>query len=229
MKVSKKTMSLNIGGNDVRLDMMIFDILGQHDFRSLRRMYIDGSDGVMMVGDMTRVETVSSIESFWYPEMEKLLGKVPMILMGNKLDLVNPDSEGISLIKMVSGILLCPYQLCSAKTGEGVEKTFSTFSNELVERHLEIERSKAQSTPIENLRMAADAIMTHFCEGHDNREVAIEICAAILKESGFKIEQPTKESLQRAIDLLAEQDRASFDDVTAERLKAERLKFLASL
>lgn len=229
VKVSKKSMSMNFHESEIRLDMMIFDILGQHDFRSLRRMYVDGSDGVIMVGDLTRVESISSIESFWYPEMEKLLGKVPMMLMGNKIDLTNTHSEGVSLLKMESGILLCPFQLCSAKTGEGVEKTFSTIARELIEKHLEKEKSSSVPSAIENIRMAADAIMTHFCEGHENRETAIEICSAIFREAGFKVEEPTKESLIKAIELLAEQDRTSFNNETAERHRQERLKYLATV
>jgi len=226
VKVSKKPMDLKIQGLDVKLDMMIFDVLGQHDFRRLRRMYVDGADAIIFVCDLSRVDTIESVESFWYPELERIVGKVPMIILGNKIDITDERGEGASLLKTVAGILLLSTYFCSAKTGSGVEEVFAIIGKEVVERHLEKEMPKAPQSPIENLHMAADAIISHFCEHHENRDMAIEICAVVFKQAEFDIKNPTKESLVKAIEILMEKDKDTFDNEMASRNKAERLKFL---
>jgi small GTP-binding protein len=229
VKVSKKTMEFKICGTDVQLDMMIFDVLGQHDFHRLRRMYVDGANGAMLVCDLSRLDTIESIESFWYPEMEKIVGKIPMIILGNKCDLADEFSDGASLLKAVSGILSLPTQLCSAKTGVGVEDAFMRIGREVLESHFQKEAPVAQMVTIENLHMAADAVISHYCERQDNRDAAIETCAIVFKEAGFNIRQPTKESLIRAIDLLFEKEKNEIGEERALANRAERMRYLDGL
>jgi len=220
---------IRINEEDFRLDLIIFDILGQHDFRNLRRMYVDGADGIMLVVDVSKTDTIESIESFWCPEIERIVGKIPTVVMGNKTDLCAPDAEGVSLLRMVSGILLCTVKLCSAKSGDGVEESFMQLANEIIERHIERERAKRSGDKIENLKMAADAIITHFCEQQENKEVAIETCESLFRDADFVPEKPTKDSLIAAIDLLEEQDKTLFGDSIAKKNKDERLKFVANV
>ena len=229
VKVSKKSITMEIPDGPLRLNMMIFDILGQRDFRTVRRMYLDGADGAMIVGDLTRIETIGGIETFWIPELEKIVGDIPVVLVGNKYDMSNESSEGVSLIRTIAGIIHAPNRLTSAKTGENVEGAFAALANMLMEAHQEDVKKKEPLTPIENLVHAADAIMRHFCESQDNPDVAIEICSAIYKEVGFDVEKPTKESLVNAIDLLAEQEMGDLDETTVKRNKEERLRIVNSI
>ena len=229
VKVSKKSIAMEIPDGPLRLNMMIFDILGQRDFRTVRRMYLEGADGAMVVGDLTRIETIGGIETFWIPELEKIVGEIPVVLVGNKYDMSNESSEGVSLIRTIAGIIRAPDRLTSAKTGENVEGAFVALAHLLMERHQEEGRRKEPLTPIENLVHAADAIMKHFCESQDNPDVAIEICSAIFKEVGFDIEKPMKESLVKAIDLLAEQEMGDLDEATMKRHKEERLRIVNSV
>ncbi|MEM4265169.1 MAG: Rab family GTPase [Thermoplasmata archaeon] len=229
VKVSKKPMAFKFGGIDVQLDMMIFDVLGQHDFHRLRRMYVDGSDAALLVCDLSRLDTIESIESFWYPEMEKIVGKIPMIIIGNKSDLAQEGSDGISLLKAVSRILLLPTQLCSAKTGTGVEDAFSKVGHEVLEKHFQKEMPITQTAKIENLHMAADAIIAHYCEQQDNKDAAIETCAVVFKEAGFNIKEPTAATLVKAVELLFDKEKPLIGDERALRNKEERLRYLSGL
>lgn len=229
VKVSKKSIVIEDGDGQLRLNMMIFDILGQHDFRSVRKMYLEGAEGAMLVCDLSRTETIGAIETYWIPEIEKNVGKIPMMLVGNKSDLADPSGEGISLLRTIAGISCATDQMTSAKTGEGVEATFNALGKALVDAHLEEVMKKDAPAPIENLIHAADAIMKHFCESQDNPEIAIEICSAIFKEVGFDIEKPTKESLTKAIDLLAEQEEGTMDDEMVAKNREERACYIRSI
>lgn len=229
VKVSKKPMAMRFSGIDVQLDMMIFDVLGQHDFHRLRRMYVDGSDAALLVCDLSRLDTIESIESFWYPEMEKIVGEIPMMIIGNKSDLVQEGSDGISLLKAVSGILLLPTQLCSAKTGAGVEDAFSKVGNEVLEKHFQKETPMTQTAIIENLHMAADAIIAHYCEQQDNKDTAIETCAIVFRDAGFNIREPARDALVKAIELLFDKEKVSVGEERALKNKEERLRYLTGL
>lgn len=229
VKVSKRSMEFNIAGQTIRLDMMIFDVLGQHDFHRLRRMYVDGADGAMLVCDLSRLDTIESIESFWYPEMEKIVGKIPMIVMGNKCDIADEKSDGAALLRTVSGILMLPTQLCSAKSGADVEEAFSKLGHDILEIHFQKEKPLMQISAIKNLHMAADAIIAHYCEHQENKESAIETCAIVFRDAGFNIKDPSKDSLLKAIDILFEKDKAAFGEERALLEKEERLRYLIGL
>jgi small GTP-binding protein len=229
VKVSKKSIAMEFPEGPLRLNMMIFDILGQRDFRSVRRMYLEGAEGAMIVGDLTRIETIEGIETFWIPELEKIVGEIPIILVGNKYDMSDASSEGVSLIRTIAGILRAPDRLTSAKTGENVEGAFAALAQLLMDAHQEESMRKEPITPIENLVHAADAIMKHFCESQDTPDVAIEICSAIFKEVAFDSEKPSRESLVKAIDLLAEQETGDLDEAIVRRHKEERLRIVDSV
>lgn len=229
VKVSKKSIIMEEHGDSLRLNIIIFDILGQRDFRSVRRMYLDGAAGALVVGDLTRIDTIEGIETFWIPELEKIVGQIPIVLVGNKYDLSSEKSEAISLLRTIAGIVRAPERLTSAKTGENVEEAFMAIARLLMEAHQEEARKKEPPTPIENLVHAADAIMKHYCESQDNSDVAVEICSTVFREAGFDVQKPTRESLVKAIELLSEQETGDLDEATVKRNKEERLHIVDSI
>lgn len=224
VKVSKKVVNIDSSGSGIEMSMMIYDVLGQHDFRTVRRKYLEGANGAILVGDLSNRKSIEALERFWIPEVEKVIGTVPMVIMGNKLDLSDEDSDICSLLRIISGIVSAPLQLCSAKINQGVEQGFNQMALSLIEKHKE--GGERERAPIENLRMAADAIMTHFCERHDNPIEAISICSQVLEKSGFEISSPGRESLLRAIDLLCDEEKSYLNDNSVARNKLERIGFI---
>jgi hypothetical protein len=103
------------------------------------------------------------------------------------------------------------------------------IGREVLEGHFQKEAPVAQMVTIENLHMAADAVISHYCERQDNRDAAIETCAIVFKEAGFNIRQPTKESLIRAIDLLFEKEKNEIGEERALANRAERMRYLDGL
>jgi len=224
VKVSKKMVDIDSSGSAIEINMMIYDVLGQHDFRTVRRKYLEGANGAILVGDLSNRESIEALERFWIPEIEKVVGTIPIVIMGNKLDLVNQNSDICSLMRIIAGIISAPLQLCSAKTNEGVEDGFDQMAHSLAEGFSE--REERESIPIENLRMAADAIMTHFCERHDNPDEAISLCSRVLEKSGFEMESPARESLLRTIDLLCEEEKSYLNEDSIARNRLERIGFV---
>lgn len=76
------------------VNLEIFDTAGQEDFENIRQMVYPDSHVFMMCYSCDSKATLANIKKFWYPETAKVCPKVPVVLVGNKLDLkdVEPDN-----------------------------------------------------------------------------------------------------------------------------------------
>jgi small GTP-binding protein len=132
-KVTKKT--LKIGRTeppiDIMLTMLIWDIAGQEKFSSVHELYYKGTDGMFLVSDVTKKETIDNM-SKWRDIIFRITDKTPAVCMLNKTDLAPGDTiEGDDRIKRVSSIMDLPALYTSAKTGTGTEKAFTLLGTEI--------------------------------------------------------------------------------------------------
>jgi len=136
-KISKKSVTLNVSGEDVRVDMMIWDIMGQESFRQLLKdAYFYGAEGLIGVADITRKNTLLALDE-WLKEILKITGEKPIIFVGNKYDLKDNAEWGEDDLRtMAEKYNAVKYFFTSAKTGEGVEEAFITLAKKLVEKKL---------------------------------------------------------------------------------------------
>lgn len=135
-KITKREMLLEYPELDLELDMkvLIFDIIGEQGFRRLlREAYFEGAKGLMGVCDITRGDTLDSLED-WIENAYGLTGEVPLYVMANKIDLEDDIVVSESEVKNLSGSYHSPYDFTSAKTGENVEKVFELITQRIVDR-----------------------------------------------------------------------------------------------
>lgn len=134
-KVSKKVVSVVQDSEDVKVEMMIWDIMGQESFRQLLKdAYFYGAEGLIGVADITRKSTLYALED-WLREILLITGEKPLILVGNKIDLVDMAEWGEKELKEISEKFNAIYYFfTSAKTGEGVEEAFMKLAQKLVEK-----------------------------------------------------------------------------------------------
>lgn len=91
-KVTKKRIKYKITKNDIiDLNMMIWDIMGQKEFKKVRIMGYRGTKGAFLVCDITRKETLDSISKY-YEELFSITQDIPIIVLANKVDL-KKDAE----------------------------------------------------------------------------------------------------------------------------------------
>lgn len=125
-KVSKK--SIDIG--DAKVDLMIWDILGQKTYETLHQAYYRGAAGALVVCDLTRPETMESLTG-WLESFRQVAGGVPVLLLANKADLdrkIETDRlEGFGRSHS------CEVLETSAKTGRNVEEAFLGLGRKLLE------------------------------------------------------------------------------------------------
>jgi len=123
-KVSKRDVEYKLPDKTIYLTLMMWDILGQKDYKKIRIQGLSGSHGIILVGDLSRPETIKSIEGFWLPEIRETLGTPPVIFVGNKCDLGVESSAQAKELETLAAKNEMTFMRCSAKTGENVETVF---------------------------------------------------------------------------------------------------------
>lgn len=115
---------------DKKIKMTIWDSSGQERFRSITTSYIRGSDGIVLVYDVTDVNSFENI-NYWVNQISKLSDNIPMIIVGNKADREDKKittDMGLELAKKYD----CKFYEVSAKNNTCVEDMFLTFATYII-------------------------------------------------------------------------------------------------
>ena len=133
--IGTNLFTTKISLNKINVSIQIWDIAGQERWIQMRHIYYKGTEGVLIVADLTRKNTFEQIEKFWYPDLKKNNISSPIILLGNKSDLKKEitEEEIEALGKKINAIYVLN---TSAKTGENVVKTFKLISEVSIKRKL---------------------------------------------------------------------------------------------
>ena len=137
-KVSKKTLRIvrPNGGSVVRVDMTIWDIMGQLQFRELLRdAYFIGTHGILAVADLTRRETLDGLY-VWIDRVDRVVSQLPVVLVVNKSDLGRDAKFGEAEMARAAKAFNTEYLMTSAKTGANVEEAFQRLGVLVAERQL---------------------------------------------------------------------------------------------
>ena len=132
-KVTKKEMLLpgaSSDGRDMMMTMLLWDILGQREHSRLHAMFYQGAEGAMVVCDITRMDTVRNMR-VWVDSFRAVVKDVPIILLLNKADLLEPETFDKTEVEKLSKDYKAQYLFTSAKRGDNVELAFQTFANQL--------------------------------------------------------------------------------------------------
>lgn len=118
VKIDKKTARIG----DQEVTFLLWDLAGEDDFIQVRTSYLRGSAGYLLVADGVRRATLDKALEL-QQRVEEEIGKLPFILLINKLDLIDEWEIKESDIEKLSSAGW-HVVATSAKTGVGVEETF---------------------------------------------------------------------------------------------------------
>jgi small GTP-binding protein len=131
-KITKKTMTFE-AQDPIKMDMMIWDIMGQASFRSLLQdAYFYGAHGVIAIADSTRVDTVKSLHE-WLDSMKQVVGEVPVVFLANKVDITDQLEVTQDLMDSELAKYETKAMFCSAKTGQNVAEAFQLLGEKIVD------------------------------------------------------------------------------------------------
>src|SRR5512136_2936271 len=117
MVVYPKSLQFSFPNLVINLKLSICDMCGQKAYGRIRDTSMTGAQGIIIVGDLARPETISSIDEFWRPEVKNTMGMLPIIYFGNKLDLVDRNSPPAKFLTEAGNRTGTLVMLGSAKTG----------------------------------------------------------------------------------------------------------------
>ncbi len=125
---------INFPKMNLEIKLLIWDIGGQSKWRDIRSTYLMGSDGAIMVCDVTRKNTFTDLNE-WIDDIKEYVGaKIPFVIVGNKIDL---DAFEMRAVETDEIIELAKqhkvhYFETSAKTGEVVETMFTRSAFDII-------------------------------------------------------------------------------------------------
>ncbi len=115
----KKTVKIG----DSTISTQIWDLGGQEPFKKLRKLYLEGAEGALLLFDVTNQQSFIKLGE-WISSFREVHGNKPVVLIGNKIDLKENIIIDQSQAERYASENNMSLVLTSAKTGENVEKAF---------------------------------------------------------------------------------------------------------
>ena len=110
------------------LKLQIWDTAGQERFRTITKSYYKGSEGIILIYDVTKRESFENVKTWVSQIREEVCQKAVIYVVGNKIDMnetrVVTTEEGEKLSKELE----LPFKEASAKNGTNVDETFSDLA-----------------------------------------------------------------------------------------------------
>ncbi|MCK5559438.1 MAG: GTP-binding protein [Thermoplasmata archaeon] len=131
-KVSKKRIKFKKYKDSVTdLNMVIWDIMGQDEFKVIQKNAYSGTHAALIVCDITRKDTLKTIKK-WRDDIFSVTKEIPVVVLANKSDLQDQRKFKIDDLTKVASEINAKYFFTSAKTGQNVESAFRAIGKKLI-------------------------------------------------------------------------------------------------
>jgi small GTP-binding protein len=113
---------------DKKIKANYTDTAGQEKFRAISVNYLKGTNGVILVFDLTNKESFDLLDS-WMDELKNNNKMdISKVLIGNKADLADKIEVPKEEIENFTKKVKCDYFECSAKTGQNVNEALDEIA-----------------------------------------------------------------------------------------------------
>ena len=142
--------------DDEEIKIVIHDTAGQERFKSLSTNYIKKAKGILLVYDITDKKSFDNLGKWMNDiEEEEVSEKIPIILIGNKSDLIEErvvsKEEGEKMAKQYN----LKFYETSCKNGDNVENCFLDLARQIIEKMKEKKLNSNQHN-IKELKISND-------------------------------------------------------------------------
>ena len=121
----------------IKIELILWDIAGQAAYEVMRQNFYTGSSGAIIVFSHApeQAKSFNNIER-WLSEVKEHCGNIPIMLFGNKIDLVNEEELRINhniatsdtnVQNYIQSKKIHEYYKTSALTGKGVTEAFQSL------------------------------------------------------------------------------------------------------
>jgi len=115
------TIKIKLGSYLIKSDL--WDTAGQERFRAMTPIYYRQATGIFVVYDLTQRKSFENVKN-WVKEVVKIVGQLPMVLVGNKLDSKENRQVSYEEGKEYADSLGVGFFEVSAKTTENLGECF---------------------------------------------------------------------------------------------------------
>ncbi|MCK4381623.1 MAG: GTP-binding protein [Candidatus Lokiarchaeota archaeon] len=120
--------------------LSIWDFGGQEQFKSLFKYYINGANGIFLVFDLLRMESLVKIDWWIDRIIEHGLDESPKILVGTKLDLAQKEDKQYKVDRIIVEQFLKKhdekdYVKTSSKENENIRHIFIEIVKKILDSH----------------------------------------------------------------------------------------------
>jgi len=122
----KKSLDLRLNNDIHKIILQIWDLGGQIIFSNVRNNYLHGTNGALILFDLTEIMSLNHVAN-WYEEIISAVGKIPVLIIGNKMDLPYKNST-LERAKRLCSELNIEFYITSAKTGDNMNKIFERLA-----------------------------------------------------------------------------------------------------
>uniref|UniRef100_A0A914HBN9 Ras-related protein Rab-35 n=1 Tax=Globodera rostochiensis TaxID=31243 RepID=A0A914HBN9_GLORO len=148
--VDFKIRTITVMGKKIKLQ--IWDTAGQERFRTITSTYYRGTHGVIVVFDVTSVESFNNVKR-WLHEIDTNCENVQKILVGNKVDEPGRRAVPEAEARRFAESMRINYFETSAKENLNVEQMFQCITEIVLESCVQREKnSPRQATDVLKLR-----------------------------------------------------------------------------
>ncbi|KAG9393701.1 Small GTPase superfamily, ARF type [Carpediemonas membranifera] len=142
--VDFKIRTVDLDNSTIKLQ--IWDTAGQERFKTITAAYYRGAHGIIVVYDVTDVETFNNVR-VWLEEINRYASEdVCKLLVGNKCDLETRKAVEYQTAKTFAESLDIPFIETSAKDAIRVEDAFTTISKILLNREAKMSAGSGAKT-----------------------------------------------------------------------------------
>ena len=112
------------------IQLVLWDIAGQAKFETMRQQFYLGSDGIFLIFDLSKPNSLESVSN-WYYDIQNQLSDRPALtgyILGNKKDIGQSFENTSEKASDLASYLNFGYIETSALTGENVDYAFYTIA-----------------------------------------------------------------------------------------------------
>jgi small GTP-binding protein len=229
-KITQKEIQIKVNKKAQYLKLNIWDILGQKGYIELHKSSLPGTSGCILVADITRKDTLKSIDDYWIPNVYNMVGPVPFVVLANKIDLIDKAEFNEEELGLFSKRYDAQFFLTSAKTGENVKTAFLALGEKIMEDN-ESEPPKPLKAGVisverDEIAELVDKIITDFCSAYGRSEDAMPVLRKQFDLAKLDLNNPSVEAIRMAVDRLAKIEVAFKGNDVAESNRLKRLKWI---
>ncbi len=122
-----------------KVRFVIWDLAGQAQFKRVRQSYLANAEAGLLIFDVTKRESYEEIKS-WHDEIKNASTNISLILIGNKIDLIDERVVSMEDGEKLAKQLGLAYIETSAKTGENIIDAFRILALQLIKKYIIAER-----------------------------------------------------------------------------------------